>query len=192
MLGKLFVISGPSGSGKTTLSNELVEIFQNINLKRVVTYTTKVPRVNEIDGIDYHFLSKEEFIKKIEQGFFLEYSQSYLAYYGFPNYIVKALKNGQSYIVILDRAGAKSIKHKIEDAILIWLEPKSIEELRKRLMFRAQDSIESINYRLGLAKKEMEMELLEPIFDYKFINDNLDETLLSLQELFNKYLNVYK
>lgn len=192
MLGKLFVISGPSGSGKTTLSNELVEAFQNINLKRVVTYTTKSPRANEIDGIDYHFLSKEEFIKKIEQGFFLEYSQSYLAYYGFPNYIVEDLKNGQSYIVILDRSGAKSIKHKIEDAILIWLEPKSIEELRKRLMFRAQDSIESINYRLGLAKKEMEIELLEPIFDYKFINDNLDETLLSLQELFNKYLNVYK
>ncbi len=192
MLGKLFVISGPSGSGKTTLSNELIEIFQNINLKRVVTYTTKVPRVSEIDGIDYHFLSKEEFIKKIEQGFFLEYSQSYLAYYGFPNYIIKALKNGQSYIVILDRDGAKSIKHKIKDAILIWLEPKSIEELRNRLMFRAQDSIESINYRLGLAKKEMEIELLEPVFDYKFINDNLEETLLSLQELFNKYLNVYK
>lgn len=165
--GKLFVLSGPSGVGKTTLASMLfAKLSKSHNLSRVITYTTKQPRVGEQNGIDYHFITIPEFEAKLLAGFFIEHSKAYGNYYGSPKSILLDLKQGKSFLLVVDQAGAYDIKQQYAQAILIWLTPPSTEELAWRLSIRATDSGEEIVKRLAIATNELANEHIKQQFDY--------------------------
>ncbi|MCL4361500.1 guanylate kinase [Candidatus Dependentiae bacterium] len=172
MNGKLFLIAAPSGAGKTTLVNELLTSFKDIyNIHRVITYTSRHPRGNEVTGQDYHFISSIEFEAKIEEGFFLEWSNVYSSYYGTPKNIINELEKGKSYFLIIDRFGVKQILEKFPYALSIWIQPPSLEILEQRLLQRNTESLEKISKRLAIAAQELEIENIEPICTYCIVND---------------------
>ncbi len=173
--GKLFVISAPSGTGKTTLVTTIIEHLPTYNLQRVVTYTSKQPRSGEIPGVDYHFLSEAEFVKKIEEGFFVEYSTVYGAYYGFPKEVLTQMAQGKHLLAIVDKAGAAALKKHIEESILIWIKPPDKESLHKRLLSRAQDHEDAIAFRLAIAQKELDEG--QDLFHHIITNDDFNEAI---------------
>ena len=189
MIGKLFIVSAPSGAGKTTLVNEVVKKFKyQFNLNRVITYTTRLKRPNDIHGKDYYFLNKHEFEKKIREDFFMEYSCEYGNYYGSPHNIIDDLKTGLSYCMIVDIVGAMALYQKLDKAVFIWIYPKSIQILKQRLMHRGTDTHQEIERRLQLAKKEIFCEEKNPIFMYKILNDDFKSARSNLIEIVRKEL----
>ena len=186
--GTLFVVSAPSGAGKTTLVHEVIHRLQGeYDVQRVITYTSKTPRPGEINGVDYHFVTEEEFKAKIETNFFVEYSTVYGAYYGFPSSVLDAMKCGTSFIAIVDRAGAASLKACVGAALLIWIMPPSKEALAERLAGRAQDSDVTIAFRLAIAEQELSNSRDE-LFDHFIVNDNLENAINELALLVNNKL----
>lgn len=182
--GKLFLISASSGAGKTTLVREVIARFGDIQLKRVITYTTKTPRPGEQNGIDYHFLSEPEFLKKIDENFFVEHSTVYGAYYGFPRSVLHEVGTGAHYIAIVDRAGAASIKTAWPAAVLIWIQPPDQDALEQRLHARAQDTDATIAFRLAIARQESAED--QALYQHRIINDDLTvavDVLHSLMKL---------
>lgn len=189
--GKLFVVSGPSGVGKTTLTNSiLANLGQLHNLNRVITYTTKAPRPGEVAGIDYHYISADEFRFKIAEQFFLEYSQVYGNYYGSPRSILTELKEGKSFIIVLDQPGAYSIKSFYPAAVLIWIMPPSLLELRSRLVIRQSDTIEEIERRLAIAEHEITTEQVNLRFDYHVTNQDFAKTKESLKQIISSEMQL--
>ncbi len=175
--GKLFVVSAPSGAGKTTLVKEVItRLSHECSLQKVITYTTKQPRPGERQGIDYHFLDEYAFKTRIKEGFFVEYSTVYSAYYGFPKEVFSFLDEGKSYMGIVDLAGAASIKAYSSEAILIGIRPPDPEALAQRLAGRAEDTDEAIVFRLGLARDELD-RINESFFKHIIINDVLNEAV---------------
>jgi guanylate kinase len=174
MKGTLFIISAPSGTGKTTLVNAVVSELKNeVPLKWVVTYTTKEPRPGDVEGRDYHFVSKQTFDQLLSEGFFMEYSKAYVDYYGSPASVIEGLSKGTSYIMIVDRVGALEIRKRVPDAILIWIEAPNLETLRQRLEQRGTESADKIERRLKRAQEEMDLEKQNSIYTYSLINDEL-------------------
>lgn len=179
--GKLFVISGPSGVGKTTLASVMfAKLGRTHNLSRVITYTTKSPRVGEQNGVDYHFISVLEFESKLASGFFIEYSKAYGHYYGSPKSIITELGFGKSFLLVVDKLGAQSIKRQYQPAVLIWLTPPSIAELAKRLGNRATDSVVEIEKRLLIARDELATSAEKTQFDYIIENNELAKSISNL------------
>lgn len=179
--GTLFIVSGPSGVGKTTLVTEFLKEHGNdYKVSRVVTYTTKIPRVTEVHGFDYHFISQSEFERKVRDDFFLEWSGEYGACYGTPAYIVDDLKRGNSFVLVIDRVGAAQIIAKYPDVVLIWITISSMDLLLQRLSSRKTDSLEQIQTRMLLAKKEIEQELHIPMYHYHIANNDLKVALEGL------------
>lgn len=183
--GKLFVVSAPSGTGKTTLVGTVMERLdhKNIQIKRVITYTTKKPKKCEVPGKDYHFISYEEFEKKIDIGFFIEWSQAYGNYYGSPAYILEHIKQLQSYILIIDRVGWQQINGNFAFAVPIWIEPPSLFVLKQRLQLRGRDDLLDIQHRINLAIKEIQDESISPLYRYKIINDNFNQAADELEKI---------
>lgn len=180
MAGKLFVISAPSGAGKTTLVNALIsDMNKDHTLQRVITYTSKTPRPAEVHGVDYHFVTPQEFERLIKAGFFLEWSTAYGTYYGTPASIMQGLSQGTSYIIILDRQGAQALKQVYAHVVCIWIEVPSVAVLKKRLEGRGQDTHEQILRRLALAHDEIEQEKIMPFFQHHVMN-NLFEDAYSM------------
>lgn len=180
-VGKLFVVSAPSGAGKTTLVKAVLEhCGQECHLSQVVTTTTRPPREGEISGVHYNFVSIDEFKKKIQEGAFLEWSTWYDHYYGSPKDILDKLKEGKSFILVVDRPGAAEIREEYKEAILIWIEPPSIEELGIRLKKRGKDSEAAIAIRLEKAAVEIEEEQSSPLYKYHVINDDFKVTVQEL------------
>jgi len=170
MKGELFILSSPAGGGKTTIANLLmVEIP---NLKRVVTCTTRKPRAGEREGVDYYFLTKQEFEKGIKEGKFLEYAVVHGNYYGTPKEEVEEkLSKGFDLLLVIDVQGMLQIKEKKNDVVTIFLLPPSIDELINRMKKRG-DSPKEIEKRLETATKEIPYYKK---YDYVVINDLLEK-----------------
>ncbi len=177
--GKLFVISGPSGTGKGTICDRIVE--ENDDVALSVSMTTREPRQGEIDGVNYFFVTDEEFRKAIEEDGFLEYARVYKHSYGTPKKAVLArLDKGIDVILEIDTQGAMNIKRKYPEGVFIFIKPPSLEELRRRIESRGKDSQETIELRLGEAEKEM--QLIDE-YDYCVVNDDLDEAVEKVRKI---------
>lgn len=191
MLGRIFIVSAPSGAGKTSLISALLEKWSvPKHLERVVTFTTKQPRSTEMPGKDYHFVSKEKFSELIDLGFFLEWSIYCDHYYGTPNTIIEEVERGKSFILIVDRAGAKQLIEKLKNIVTIWIYTSTILELKRRLIARGTETAEFIEHRLARASLELEEERIARSYKYHIINKNFHETLSTLQALFLKELEI--
>ncbi|MBK3332183.1 guanylate kinase [Persephonella atlantica] len=170
MKGELFILSSPAGGGKTTIANLLIKEIPN--LKRVITCTTRKPRTGEKDGVDYYFLTEDEFKKRIEEGKFLEYAVVHGNYYGTPKEEVeKELSKGFDLLLVIDVQGMLQIKSKKSDVVSIFLLPPSLDELIKRMENRG-DSPEEIKKRIETAKKEIPQYKR---YDYVVVNDVLEK-----------------
>ena len=176
--GKFIVISGPSGVGKGTICNKLIK---EINAWYSVSSTTRAPREGEVDGVNYYFISKEEFENKINNGDFLEYNIYNNNYYGTSKEMVlKKMNEGINVFSEIDVNGAKNIKKLFPDAVLIYIAPPSIDVLRERLIGRGTESIEKINERLAIANEEMK-EI--SFYDYVVINDDLERATNEVRKI---------
>ncbi len=176
--GLLIVISGPSGVGKDTL---VKEYMKSNNAFLSISATSRKIRGNEKDGIDYYFLSKEEFEKRIDEGDFLEYAIYNNCYYGTPKSEIEDLLNkGIDVFLVIEVQGGLQIKEKMSDSILIFIKPPSIEILENRLKNRGFDSEEMIANRLKIATVELE---ISKKYDYCIINDDLNSSVRKLKSI---------
>jgi guanylate kinase len=170
--GLLIVISGPSGVGKNTVINNLFK--RQPGLRYSVSATTRAPRPNEIDGQHYFFLTEAEFQKKIGYGEFLEWAKVYENYYGTPKQNVQQLlESGQDLILDIEVQGALQVKRSLPGAVLIFLAPPSLSELKKRLIGRNTEPEVELNKRLRYTKTEFQSV---PLYDYLIINREIDLT----------------
>ena len=175
--GVLFVISGPSGVGKGTLVSMLRKNYPEIVLS--ISATTRKPRWNEVDGTHYFFLDKEDFTKRVEMGEFLEWAEFSGNLYGTnKNFVENLLNERKNVILEIDVKGALQVKEKISKAVLIFIEPPSLEELKKRLFKRKTDSEGEIQNRLEIVKSELNKK---SEFDCVILNDNLSEAFQKLE-----------
>lgn len=182
--GTLFIISGPSGVGKTTVVTQFLQQYHNLyKVSRVVTYTTRLPRSGDIDGVDYHFITQHEFERKIVDGFFLEWSGEYGACYGTPGNVLDELVSGESKLLVIDRVGAAQIIKKYKHAVLIWIEVVDTSVLFDRLTKRNTELSEQVRARLLLAAKEIEQERVAPMYHYRIENDELNASVKGFFEI---------
>ena len=183
--GKLLIFSAPSGSGKSTIINWLMEEHPELNMKFSISCTSRPPRGQEQNGVEYFFLTPEEFRNKINDDEFVEYEEVYTdRYYGtLKSQVEKQLENGENVVFDVDVHGAMNIKKAYgEQALSIFIQPPSIEELRNRLTGRGTEVKEEIEKRIGRAEYEL---TFADKFDTIIINDDLnkakEETLKVIQ-----------
>lgn len=186
--GKLLIFSAPSGSGKSTIINSLFKAGLNIAFS--ISATSRPPRGNEKNGVEYFFITAEDFRKKIENGEFLEYEEVYHdRFYGtLKAQVEKQLDEGVNVVLDIDVAGGCNVKNIYgKRALSIFIQPPSVEELRRRLEKRATDSAETIEERIRKAEYELSFA---PRYDCIIINDNLEtaerETLAKVTEFINE------
>ncbi len=179
--GKIIVVSAPSGTGKTTILKKF--LAQNKDYKFSVSYTTRAKRDNETNGVEYFFITEQEFLRKIESGDFLEWEKVYDYYYGTDKNLVElSVSKGDNILIEVDVKGALSIKKLFPEAILVFIEPPSMEELKRRLINRKTENELDLSKRLNRA--EMEMKERDK-FTYIICNEQVDKTLEELQSLLN-------
>ena len=163
--GILLVISGPAGSGKGTVNAHLLE---RDDFVYSVSATTRAPRPGEADGVNYHFISKEEFLHRIEHGDMLEYTEYCGNYYGTPRKEAEeVLASGKNLILEIEVEGARNVKARYPDAVLVMLLPPSYSVQEQRLRSRGTETEEKILERLARAKEEI---LCAPAYDYVVYN----------------------
>lgn len=188
MKGKLIIISAPSGSGKSTIVRWLMEQHPELHLSFSVSCTSRQPRGTEQDGVDYHFLSPEDFRQKIARGEFLEYEEVYAdRFYGtLKSAVEEQRERGQNVVFDVDVKGGVNIKHHYgNEAMSLFIQPPSVEELRRRLEGRATDSAEAIEQRLAKAEYELSFA---PQFDHVVVNDQLAEAQAETYQLLKSFL----
>ena len=166
------IVSSPSGAGKTTIVEAVLKRDKSVS--RVITATTRAPRLGEKDGVDYHLWTIKQFEQAIKKGHMLEWAQVHTHYYGIPKKSVADLmKKGICPILIIDVQGARTVKAQYPEAATVFIIPPSLQELKKRILGR-HDNTQDIEIRLETAKKEM-LELDH--YDYALLNDKLDEAV---------------
>lgn len=187
--GILYVISAPSGCGKGTILSEVLKNFKNIHYS--VSATTRKPRYGEVNGVNYYFISREEFESEIENGGMFEYAEFCGNYYGTPKAkVYEKLDQGFDVILEIETVGAMKIKEAYPDAVLIFILPPNIDALRQRLIGRGTEVMEVIECRVGEAASEIEKS-----YDYDFvlINDNLMDAIEGLETIMKscKYMTKF-
>ena len=181
---RLIVLSSPSGGGKTTICKALINRHEN--LKPSISATTRAPRSHEVNGKDYFFLDKKKFEEKIRNDEFLEYEEVHSNYYGtLKSHVQKYLDQGYSIIFDVDVKGALSIKKQYPDALLFFIHPPSLEELKKRLKNRQAESEQEIEKRLERLPGEFAHA---KYFDYEITNTVLEETIERIDNIINNYI----
>ncbi len=188
--GKIIVIAAPSGCGKSTIINALLE-GGDLNLGFSVSATTRPPREGEVDGVNYYFMSEENFRDAIAEGRFVEFEEVYPGrFYGtLRSEIDRILDEGHNIILDLDVNGALSVKKLYgREALSIFIEPPSIEELRRRLEFRGTESSEVIDVRVDRAQYEISRA---SEFDTAVVNDRLDEAINTVRNIIKGFTALY-
>jgi guanylate kinase len=179
--GKLIVISGPSGAGKTTLLKRLFE--ECPSLVSSVSATTRPPRPGERDGVDYHFLSPDEFERRRREGAFLECFQvfDHGAWYGtLLSEVAPSLEGDKSIVLEIDVQGAMAVIRRYPQAVTIFVHPSSIDELERRLRSRGTESEESIQRRLDAARREMKCA---DHYRYQVVNDDVETAVREICDI---------
>lgn len=178
--GDLIIISGTTCAGKGTVIKKLLSNHNDIVLS--TSYTSRPKRETEIDGVDYYFVSKEEFERKIENGDFLEYAQvQYGAYYGTPKKeVLELLDSGKDVILEIDVQGAKQIKEIYPSTILIFIMAPSMREVKRRIMMRGSENIEQIISRFKVAYNEINQI---NNYNYVVVNDDLDTAVAKVEAI---------
>jgi guanylate kinase len=174
--GILFIVSAPSGAGKTSLLRELLPRDGNLVLS--ISHTTRPPRPGERDGVDYHFVSREEFMRLAGEGAFLEQAEVFGNYYGTSETGVRdQLNRGLDVVLEIDWQGARQVRKAFPEAVSVFIVPPSIEALRERLSSRGQDDEATIARRMAAARRELS-HYAE--YDYLVINDCFEVALEAL------------
>ncbi len=177
--GILFIVSAPSGTGKTTIVKRILAEIPDIVFS--VSATTRRMRDNEKNGVDYFFLTEEEFRKKIESDEFTEWEKFYDYYYGtFKKYINENLNNGKNVLLEIDVKGALAIKEKYPDSVLIYIVPPSFEELKIRLKNRQTE--DEVDYQKRIERAELELRHKDK-FDYFVDNLEIEKAVSDLKSL---------
>ena len=187
--GRLIIFSAPSGSGKSTIVQWLMKEHPELKLYFSISCTSRAPRGTEQNGVEYFFLTPEEFRTKIQNDEFLEYEEVYQdRFYGtLEAQVERQREAGQNVVFDVDVKGGINIKKYYGDeALSLFIQPPSVEELRRRLVGRATDTPEAIEQRLAKAEYEM---TFAPQFDSIVINDNLEEAKEQTLELISSFLN---
>ena len=188
MKGKLIIVSAPSGSGKSTIVRWLMEQHPELKLYFSVSCTSRQPRGTEQDGVDYFFLQPDEFRQKIANGEFLEYEEGYTdRFYGtLKAQVERQREAGQNVVFDVDVKGGVNIKKYYGDeAMSLFIQPPSVEELRRRLEGRATDTPEAIQQRLDKAEYEL---TFAPKFDHIVVNDDLETAKQEALRLLKDFL----
>jgi len=183
--GLLIIISGPSGVGKGTVRNKLFQMG-DLNLAYSISMTTRDPRVGEVDGKDYFFVSNERFDEAVEKGELLEKAEFVNHRYGTPREYVESLRNiGYNVILEIEVDGAKQVIQKCHDAISIFLVPPSEEELEHRIRGRGTENDETIKQRMSKAHQELQQT---SIYSHVVTNDDLDRAANEIHDILIKYI----
>ena len=178
--GLLLVLSAPSGAGKTTLARKLLSELDDAVFS--VSYTTRRPRGQERDAVDYHFVDVERFQRQIEQGGFVEWAEVHGHFYGSPQSVVDEARAKRGVAIFdIDVQGGQAIKRKHPDAILVFVLPPSVEELERRLRDRKTDSDETIRRRMLAARAEMERGASS--YDFIIVNDDFERAYSDLRSV---------
>ena len=188
--GKLLIFSAPSGSGKSTIVNFLMQEHPELNMHFSISCTTRAPRGTEKNGVEYFFLTPEEFKAKIAEDAFVEYEEVYTdRFYGtLKSQVENQINNGENVVFDVDVKGGCNLKKIFgSEALSVFVQPPSVEELRRRLVGRATDAPEVIEQRLAKAEEEL---TYAPKFDVIIVNDDLEiakaEALKTIGEFLNK------
>lgn len=177
--GLLIVISGPSGAGKGTICKSFMERNKDVVLS--VSATTRSPRKGEVDGVNYHFMTKEQFKEKIEADDFLEYAEVYDNFYGTPkSNVEELLESGKDVILEIDIQGALKVKENAEEGVFIFVLPPSMEELKQRIIKRGSETEESLMKRFKSAYKEINFVSK---YNYAVVNDEVETAVEKLESI---------
>ena len=178
--GTLYIVSAPSGAGKTSLVKALLDAQPHVRVS--VSHTTRPMRPGEVDGVNYHFVSREEFVERMERGEFLEHAEVFGNLYGTSQrWLEQTLNEGYDLILEIDWQGAQQVRRLMPQAKSIFILPPTQEALRQRLTNRGQDSDEVIEKLMREAVSEM-THYVE--YDYLVINDDFAHALIDLQAIF--------
>jgi guanylate kinase len=177
-LGKLIVLTGPSGVGKGTLMNAILQRYPELHYS--VSATTRSPRPGEVNGKNYHFITRSEFEKLVTQGEFLEWAEFAGNFYGTPREaVLNHIQSGKLVVLEIELEGARQIRHTFPSALSIFILPPSFAELEKRIRGRGQDTEEAISRRLNRAEEEI---AAADEFDLQIINDDFEEALQEIEK----------
>ena len=176
----LMAVSGPAGVGKGTIVKTIIDKREDV--VESVSCTTRLPRKGEIDGRHYFFLTKEEFLRRIEEGDFLEYDEHFGNYYGTPRSFVEKTLETKSIILEIDVVGALQVKKVFPELVLVMIVPPSFEELRRRLEGRGSESEETMKIRMDRIAYELAQK---DKYDYVIVNDDLETAIKEVEQIFD-------